>query len=287
MIKFNAHQIRNIIFGTVRVAGPIATGILAFKAGMKAIDAMEVSQYEFEVDGEVNEDGSPVTGMLNYDDLDRKEKIKVMAPIVLPAAIACAGTIACSLIDKHIDTKHIKELGGLYSVALLSASAYKEKLSAVDPDSVPKIEEKIKSKAKELKVTDQKCDVIEHSKNGGSDSLFYEPISGRYFISDKDKVEEALRNTMKDYEQSGDANHVRSLDLNTMYTELGIETSWMGWQYGWCSYLCKGKWDNSGEKIDLHLTQNPDGTYWINYGHMVSNEEESDPSLPFFGWYEY
>lgn len=287
MIKINAQQIRNIIFGTVRVAGPIATGILAFKAGMKAIDAMEVSQYEFEVDGEVNEDGSPVTEMLNYDDLDRKEKIKVMAPIVLPAAIACAGTIACSLIDKHIDSKHIKELGGLYSVALLSASAYKEKLSMVDPDSVPEIEEKIKTKAKELKLTDRKCDVIEHSKNGGSDSLFYEPISGRYFISDKDKVEKALANTMKDYERSGDSDNCRSLDLNTLYAELGIETSWMGWQYGWCSCEYDDKWDNSGEKIDLHLTQNPDGTYWINYGNMVSNEEESDPSLPFFGWYEY
>ena len=283
MIKINASQIRSIIFGTVRIAGPIATGILAFKAGMKAIDAMEVAQYEFEVDGEVNEDGSPVTELLNYDDLDRKEKIKVMAPIVLPAAIACAGTIACSLIDKHIDSKHIKELGGLYSVALLSASAYKEKLSMVDPDSVPEIEEKIKTKAKELKLSDRKCDVIEHSKNGGSDSLFYEPISGRYFISNKDKVEKALANTMKDYEHSGD--DVKSLDLNTLYTELGIETSWMGWQYGWYGCNDDGEWDWSGEKIDLYLSQNPDGTYWINYGHMC--EDRFDASMPFFGWYEY
>lgn len=288
MIRINVEKLRSIIFGAVRIAGPIATGVLAFKAGMKAKDAIEVDQYEYETD-EVNEDGTPVTRLYNFDDLDRMDQFKIMAPIVLPAVSACAVTIACSVIDKKIDTKHLKQIATLYSASLLSGTMYKEKLEEVNPDAAAEVKKKVEEeKKKYLTSKDSEHDIVEHACIGSGDTIFHDPISGRSFLSTVDAVRKGLQETMDAYNKdSNQFGKFKSLELNYLYDHLGIATSWLGWEYGWygeCVDSSNGYgWEYNGENIYLSLTMNRDGSYNICYGDPDAVESGS---MPFQGWYE-
>lgn len=107
MIRINPRSLLKMSLTVARFAGPVATGLLAFKSGMRAKDAIEADQYMVELTKDDSEEVT--TGYVGYEDLTKKEKFRVMAPIVLPPIIACAATITASAIDKHMDVKYIKK----------------------------------------------------------------------------------------------------------------------------------------------------------------------------------
>lgn len=267
-MKLRLKTIGKIALVTVRIGGPIVTGVLGSAAGYKFRKKQE----------------DPV-----YETLDRNERIKVAAPIFAPVVISAAVTVACSCIDKSLDMKHLKEMTKLYSAAALSSMTYRKKLEDKDPEAVKEADE-------EIEKTGQKYPMLpwneepEHSKNKG-DELFVDSLTGRRFYSNMDDVSKALQAAEKDYEAAEWTEHLseenkkevygvwptRYLALNDLYEKLGIEQTWFGQSFGYVGVYDKDfeEWDYSGEHVGFHVEDGTDGSHYIMYDTM-----------PMEGWYE-
>ena len=101
------------------ITGVITTGIFAGKASIKAEKVLE--------------------GMSDKD-LDRKEKLKTVAPIFIPAIISGFATIMCICATHSIDTQRQMALMSAYS---LSEHAMKSMEEQLGDKKVQKIKESI------------------------------------------------------------------------------------------------------------------------------------------------
>lgn len=287
MFKINPRSLLKMSLTVARFAGPVATGLLAFKSGMRAKDAIEADQYKVEFTEDDSEEVT--TGYVGYEDLTKKEKFRVMAPIVFPPIIACAATITASAIDKHMDVKYIKEMNGVCTMALGSVMAYKNKLKEVNPDAVSDVEEELAEKEYPKESDAWNLEVPEHSSIVDGKDLFIMTLSGRRFYSTVAYVEPALKKAEKYYElagkyynkeyEFGDLNVARckSMALNILYEHLGLENTELGYTLGWYGEVNKdtGEWTCSGKELKFNLTKGKNGVYYIT------------PNVaPFDGWYD-
>lgn len=280
MIRINPRSLLKMSLTIARFAGPAVTGLLAFKSGMKAKDAIEADRYQIEITEEDSEETT--VGYVGYEELDKKEKFRVMAPIILPPIIACAATITASAIDKHMDVKYIKEMNGLYTMALGSVMAYRDKLKEVNPDAVSDVEEELAEREYPRESDAWNLEVPEHSSVVDGKELFIMTMTGRRFYSNIDFVKNALSRAENDYNTEldfGDLNVVgcKAMAVNDLYGCLGLEYTDLGYAFGWYGEFDKDEdeWDYSGKEIKFELTKGKNGVYYIT------------PNVaPFEGWYE-
>lgn len=280
MFKINPRSLLKMSLTIARFAGPVATGLLAFKSGMKAKDAIEADRYQIEITEEDSEETT--VGYVGFEELDKKEKFRVMAPIILPPIIACAATITASVVDKHMDVKYIKEMNGLYTMALGSVMAYRDKLKEVNPDAVTDVEEELAEREYPRESDAWDLEVPEHSSVVDGKELFIMTMTGRRFYSNIDFVKNALSRAENDYNTEldfGDLNVVgcKSMAVNDLYGYLGLEHTDFGYAFGWYGEFDKdyNDWDHSGKEIKFEITKGNNGVYYIT------------PSVaPFEGWYE-
>lgn len=280
MFKINPRSLLKMSLTIARFAGPVATGLLAFKSGMKAKDAIEADRYQIEITEEDSEETT--VGYVGFEELDKKEKFRVMAPIILPPIIACAATITASVVDKHMDVKYIKEMNGLYTMALGSVMAYRDKLKEVNPDAVTDVEEELAEREYPRESDAWDLEVPEHSSVVDGKELFIMTMTGRRFYSNIDFVKNALSRAENDYNTEldfGDLNVVgcKSMAVNDLYGYLGLEHTDFGYAFGWYGEFDKdyNDWDRSGKEIKFEITKGNNGVYYIT------------PSVaPFEGWYE-
>ena len=281
MIRINPRSLLKMSLTVARFAGPVATGLLAFKSGMKAKDAIEADRYQIEITEEDSEETT--VGYVGFEELDKKEKFRVMAPIVLPPIIACAATITASVVDKHMDVKYIKEMNGLYTMALGSVMAYRDKLKEVNPDAVTDVEEELAEREYPRESDAWNLEVPEHSSAVDGKELFIMTMTGRRFYSNIDFVKNALSRAENDYNTEVDFGdlHVtircKSMAVNDLYGYLGLEHTDLGYAFGWYGEIDKDEdeWDYSGKEIKFEITKGNNGVYYIT------------PNVaPFEGWYE-
>lgn len=280
MIRINPRSLLKMSLTVARFAGPVATGLLAFKSGMKAKDAIEADRYQIEITEEDSEETT--VGYVGFEELDKKEKFRVMAPIILPPIIACAATITASVVDKHMDVKYIKEMNGLYTMALGSVMAYRDKLKEVNPDAVTDVEEELAEREYPRESDAWNLEVPEHSSAVDGKELFIMTMTGRRFYSNIDFVKNALSRAENDYNTEldfGDLNVVgcKSMAVNDLYGYLGLEHTDFGYAFGWYGEFDKdyNDWDHSGKEIKFEITKGKNGVYYIT------------PNVaPFEGWYE-
>lgn len=280
MIRINPRSLLKMSLTVARFAGPVVTGLLAFKSGMKAKDAIEADRYQIEITEEDSEETT--VGYVGFEELDKKEKFRVMAPIILPPIIACAATITASVVDKHMDVKYIKEMNGLYTMALGSVIAYRDKLKEVNPDAITDVEEELAEREYPRESDAWNLEVPEHSSAVDGKELFIMTMTGRRFYSNIDFVKNALSRAENDYNTEldfGDLNVVgcKSMAVNDLYGYLGLEHTDFGYAFGWYGEFDKdyNDWDHSGKEIKFEITKGNNGVYYIT------------PSVaPFEGWYE-
>lgn len=280
MFKINPRSLLKMSLTIARFAGPAVTGLLAFKSGMRAKDAIEADRYQIEITEEDSEETT--VGYVGFEELDKKEKFRVMAPIILPPIIACAATITASVVDKHMDVKYIKEMNGLYTMALGSVMAYRDKLKEVNPDAVTDVEEELAEREYPRESDAWDLEVPEHSSVVDGKELFIMTMTGRRFYSNIDFVKNALSRAENDYNTEldfGDLNVVgcKSMAVNDLYGYLGLEHTDFGYAFGWYGEFDKdcNDWDHSGKEIKFEITKGKNGVYYIT------------PSIaPFEGWYE-
>lgn len=158
------------------------------------------------------------------EDATRWDKIKAAGKVYLPAAgfmLVSVGSIVGGTI---VGNNRLKMADGLLSLSNATIAGYQKKLvDAVGKDKAQTIEDEIAQKLME----EQPPAVKKIYATGNGDQLIYDPLSGRYFTSDLNKVIVAANKLNKRIISE------MWISVNEWYEELGLESIGLGDTSGW------------------------------------------------------
>lgn len=203
----------------VGITGMITTTVLAVKATPKAMMLIEERKLD-----------------LSVEKLPKLEVVKTVWPCYIPSLISGVASTACLIGANSVNMSRNAALAAAYALSETKFKDYKEgviKTLGEKRDSDVR-DEIAKKKIENAPVTDK-----EIIMTGQGETLCYEPLSGRYFRSDIEKVRGAVNNINfmllnDDY-----------ISLNDFYCELGLGETKMGEQLGW---------HIQGGKVDVHFS---------------------------------
>ena len=191
------------------------------------------------------------------DKLTAKEIVKLSWKSYLPVIISTAASIPCIIASNSVSNKRYAALATAYTVTEAAMQEYQEKAKEIVGDK----------KAKEIAEGVSK-DRVEKTYSGGNqiimsgngDSLFYEPYSGRFFMSTWNDISKAANELNADAISSMDG----FTSLNDWYQKLGLDPTDMGDEIGW--NVMAGAKNIIDISISSHLTKDnvPCGAIFYN-----------------------
>lgn len=203
LLSKNAPEIM-IGFG---LAGMLTSTIMAVKATPKAMEIIKEEE-----------------DYLNRD-LNNAEKLKLAWRPYVPAAIGYCASAALIIGANNVHCKRSAMFAGAYKLSEQTLQTYKNKvIETIGEEKEREISDKvIKEGYKPVMTTHPSSEVI----FGTGQCLCYDPLSGRYFNADMDKIRR-VENELN-YRLMKES----MVSLNEFYTELGMDCTDMGFKYGW------------------------------------------------------
>lgn len=202
----------------IGIAGMIGATFMAVKATPKALYLIETKKEESEV-----EELTPV------------ETIKTCWKCYIPATLTTVLSAACLIGASTVSAKRNAALATAYSISEAALREYQEKVVEVVGEKKEKAvrDAVAKDQIERDPVTKSEVVIIDSNSN----TLCYEPLSGRYFKSTIDKIKKA--------EIKLDRQMIQEMyvSLNDFYWEIGLDGTDLGDQMGW--NLSKGYMDLS------------------------------------------
>jgi hypothetical protein len=193
------------------IAGVVTTTVLAIKATPKAIQLIEEKKEE------------------KNDILTPMEVVKTTWKCYIPTAVSMATSITCLICANSVNTKRNAALAAAYKISETAFIEYKDKVVETIGE---KKEKTVREKVAEDKVKNNPPTQNTIIMTDSGTELFLEPVSGRYFKSDMEKIRRIENECNK--KMLHDINGYMS--LNDFYDELGLEHSSIGYELGWNSY---------------------------------------------------
>lgn len=189
--------------------------------------------------------------------LSAKEVLKLTWKQYLPVVISTAASIPCIIASNSVSNKRYAALATAYTVTETALQEYQDKVVEVVGDK----------KAKEIKES-VSGDKIDQTYQGGNQiimtnngtSLFYEPESGRYFMSTWNDISKAANEL--NARAIGDMSGV--ISLNDWFQKLGLDAVDMGDEVGWS--IADGERNIIDISISSHVTKDnvPCGAIYYN-----------------------
>ena len=202
----------------IGITGMIGATFMAVKATPKALYLIETKKEETEV-----EELTPV------------ETIKTCWKCYIPATLTTVLSAVCLIGASTVSAKRNAALATAYSISEAALREYQEKVVEVVGEKKEKAVRDAVAKDQIEKDPVTKSEVVIIDSN--SNTLCYEPLSGRYFKSTIDKIKKA--------EIKLDRQMIQEMyvSLNDFYWEIGLDGTDLGDQMGW--NLSKGYMDLS------------------------------------------
>ena len=202
----------------IGITGMIGATFMAVKATPKALYLIEAKKEESEV-----EELTPV------------ETIKTCWKCYIPATLTTVVSAACLIGASTVSAKRNAALATAYSISEAALREYQEKVVEVIGEKKEKAvrDAVAKDQIERDPVTKSEVVIIDSNSN----TLCYEPLSGRYFKSTIDKIKKA--------EIKLDRQMIQEMyvSLNDFYWEIGLDGTDLGDKMGW--NLSKGYMDLS------------------------------------------
>lgn len=202
----------------IGIAGMMGATFMAVKATPKALYLIETKKEESEV-----------------EELTSVETIKTCWKCYIPAALTTVVSAACLIGASTVSAKRNAALATAYSISEAALREYQEKVVEVIGEKKEKAvrDAVAKDQIERDPVTKSEVVVIDSNSN----TLCYEPLSGRYFKSTIDKIKKA--------EIKLDRQMIQEMyvSLNDFYWEIGLDGTDLGDKMGW--NLSKGYMDLS------------------------------------------
>lgn len=202
----------------IGITGMIGATFMAVKATPKALYLIEAKKEESEV-----EELTPV------------ETIKTCWKCYIPATLTTVLSAVCLIGASTVSAKRNAALATAYSISEAALREYQEKVIEVVGEKKEKAvrDAVAKDQIERDPVTKSEVVIIDSNSN----TLCYEPLSGRYFKSTIDKIKKA--------EIKLDRQMIQEMyvSLNDFYWEIGLDGTDLGDKMGW--NLSKGYMDLS------------------------------------------
>lgn len=202
----------------IGITGMIGATFMAVKATPKALYLIDTKKEEAEV-----EELTPV------------ETIKTCWTCYIPATLTTVLSAACLIGASTVSAKRNAALATAYSISEAALREYQEKVVEVVGEKKEKAvrDAVAKNQIERDPVTKSEVVIIDSNSN----TLCYEPLSGRYFKSTIDKIKKA--------EIKLDRQMIQEMyvSLNDFYWEIGLDETDLGDKMGW--NLSKGYMDLS------------------------------------------
>ncbi len=191
----------------IGIAGAIIATVMAVKATPKALSLM----------GEKKKD-------LEKEQLSPVETVKTCWSCYVPAAVTGGFSIACLIGANSV---HLKRNAALATAFTLSETTLKEYKEKVAEKIGQKKEQDIRDEIAKDKITRDPVSSNEVILTGKGNTLCYDAVSGRYFRSDRDKIDKALN------ELNRRMMSEMYISLNDFYDEIGLSRIGLGDVLGW------------------------------------------------------
>lgn len=192
------------------IAGMITTTVLAVKATPKAVQLLEEKKNDLEV-----------------ETLPPVEVVKTTWKCYAPAAVSCVASIACLVGSNSVNARRHAALATAYK---LSETAFAEYRDGVIETVGEKKEKAIRDKVSEKQLKENPVTKTEIIMTGKNKTLFFDPLSHRYFYSSIEAIKRAEniinKEIITDPFDSGRT-------INDFYDEIGIPTTATGDNLGW------------------------------------------------------
>lgn len=201
-------------------AGVITTIGLAIHATPKALELLEERKREEGV-----------------DELPIVDVVKTTWKCYIPTAVTGGFALGCIIGANSV---HMQRNAALAAAYKLSEAAFTEYRDAVNKEVGPKKERTILDRVNEHQIEKNPPTEQKIIRTGLGDTLCLEPMSGRYFYCDIDKIRKAAIsiNHRMQHTICGSAS------VNEFYDAIGLEYTDLGDDMGW----------NAANLIDLHIT---------------------------------
>lgn len=194
----------------IGITGMITTTVFAVKATPKALLLMEDRKEELEV-----------------DKLTPVEVVKATWKCYIPAVVTGGVSVACLISSNSVNAKRNAALATAYKLSETAFAEYRDKVVETIGDKKEKV---VKDKISEEKIKENPVSKTEVIITGKGQTLFFEPLSSRYFYSNLDLIKRAENKLNKDIVTSAFDDGV---SVNDFYTEIGLPTTATGDNLGW------------------------------------------------------
>ncbi len=204
----------DILIG-IGITGMITTTIMAVRATPKACRLIENAKYV----RAISEDKDGV-----IRDFTAIDYVKTAGYCYIPSVITGCLSIACFLGARSVNLRRNTALATAYTLSESALREYKQKVIQTIGE---KKEEAIRDSIAKDKIDRDPVSNREVFITDKGDTLCYDPISGRYFETDIDKLRKAendLNRRMRDE---------MFISLNDFYYEIGLKTTSKGDDLGW------------------------------------------------------
>lgn len=192
------------------IAGMISTTILAVKATPKALRLIEEKKEELDV-----------------DKLTPVETVKATWKCYVPAAVTGTVSVACLIGSNSVNAKRNAALATAYKISETAFSDYREKVVETIGE---KKERAVLDKVSEKQVKNYPVSETSVIVTGKGKTLFFEPLSHRYFYSDLEKIKRAENKLNKEIITDP---FEYGVTVNDFYDEIGIPRTATGDGLGW------------------------------------------------------
>ncbi len=190
----------------IGIAGMITTTVMAVRATPKALVLIEDKKDE-----------------LGTDELTKMETIKAAWPCYIPSALIGTASVLCLIGASSTNLRRNAALATAYTLSETTLKEYQEKVvETIGEKKEQGIREQV---AKEKMVKNPVREVI--LTECGGNTICYDCISGRYFKSDRDKINRVMN------ELNRQMRNDMYVTLNEFYYELGLDGTKLGDELGW------------------------------------------------------
>lgn len=225
MKQFAKKRSPEILTG-IGIAGMITTTILAVKATPKALQLIEEEKNRRT--DKILEGMSPNEDENCWQVVKLKpiEVVKVAWKPYIPAVLLGASSVACLIGANSV---HARRQAALYSAYKLSETAFTEYRDKVLETVGEETEKEVRDKVAKDKVEKNPASKTEIYMTGKGESLFYDPISDRHFMSDI----ETIRKIVNDLNYAMGYGSEMYVSLSQLYDELGLKHTSISDNIGW------------------------------------------------------
>lgn len=223
--QFTKERSPEILTG-IGIAGMITTTILAVKATPKALQLIEEEKNRRT--DKILEGMSPNEDENCWQVVKLKpiEVAKVAWKPYIPAVLLGASSVACLIGANSV---HARRQAALYSAYKLSETAFTEYRDKVLETVGEETEKEVRDKVAKDKVEKNPASKTEIYMTGKGESLFYDPISDRHFMSDI----ETIRKIVNDLNYAMGYGSEMYVSLSQLYDELGLKHTSISDNIGW------------------------------------------------------